>query len=41
MTFVDSQVRKIVETFGKVNFFNLVKDGATSKGTASSNMKTM
>ena len=29
---MDHQVRKICETFGKLKFFNLVKDGAVSKG---------
>lgn len=32
LTFADHQVRKICETFGKVKFFNLVKDGSVSKG---------
>lgn len=30
--FMDQQVRKICETFGKLKFFNLVKDGNVSKG---------
>lgn len=29
---MDQQVRKICETFGKLKFFNLVKDGSVSKG---------
>lgn len=32
LTFADHQVRKICETFGKIKFFNLVKDGSVSKG---------
>lgn len=32
LPFVDLQVRKICETFGKLKFFNLVKDGNVSKG---------
>ena len=30
----DDQVRRICETFGKLKFFNLVKDGSVSKGYA-------
>ena len=29
---MDHQVRKICEAFGKLKFFNLVKDGSVSKG---------
>jgi len=29
---MDEQVKKICETFGKLKFFNLVKDGSISKG---------
>lgn len=32
LAFADHQVRKICETFGKLKFFNLVKDGNVSKG---------
>lgn len=32
LTFSDQQVRKISETFGKLKFFNLVRDGGVSKG---------
>lgn len=32
LTLRDHEVRKICETFGKVKFFNLVKDGSVSKG---------
>lgn len=32
LSFMDHQVRKICETFGKLKFFNLVKDGNISKG---------
>lgn len=32
LAFVDHQVRKICEAFGKLKFFNLVKDGSVSKG---------
>ena len=32
LPFMDPQVRKICETFGKLKFFNLVKEGNVSKG---------
>ena len=32
LSFTDHQVRKICETFGKLKFFNLAKDGNISKG---------
>lgn len=32
LSFMDEQVKKICETFGKLKFFNLVKDGSISKG---------
>lgn len=32
LSFNDEQVRKICETFGKLKFFNLVRDGGVSKG---------
>jgi RNA recognition motif-containing protein len=34
LSFNDEQVRKICETFGKLKFFNLVRDGGVSKGYA-------
>lgn len=32
LTYNDEQVRKICETFGKLKYFNLVRDGGVSKG---------
>lgn len=32
LSFNDDQVRKICETFGKLKFFNLVREGGVSKG---------
>jgi len=32
LSFNDEQVKKICETFGKLNYFNLVRDGGVSKG---------
>ncbi len=32
LSFGDDQVRKICETFGKLKFFNLVREGSVSKG---------
>lgn len=34
LSFNDEQVRKILETFGKLKFFNLVREGGVSKGYA-------
>ena len=32
LTLNDEQVKKICETFGRLKFFNLVRDGGISKG---------
>lgn len=32
VSFNDEQIRKICETFGKLKFFNLVREGGQSKG---------
>jgi RNA recognition motif-containing protein len=32
LAFMDEQVKKICETFGRLKFFNLVKEGNVSKG---------